>query len=159
MTYIQEFLKIIIELFKIKNIKAFHKIMIIFVIFTISISVLLFIDNTFYFSKHIYNKNKLENIEKICLLLEKENISLDDKKYLNELKENIINKNNLINNIEILFTTIIENINKNIAYKYKEYSDKNINIILYIITYSWLFIIFWIIAAILIFNLFRKKEL
>ena len=135
MGHISGLLKFILDIFTIKGINIFHKIMLILFIFVISILTLLFIDNTFYFSKHIYNKNKLENIEKIYSLLENESISFEDKKYLNELKENIINKSKITDNIEILFTKIIDNITKNMLYKHKE-NNENINIILYVISYS-----------------------
>lgn len=69
MGHISGLLKFILDIFTIKGINIFHKIMLILFIFVISILTLLFIDNTFYFSKHIYNKNKLENIEKIYSLL------------------------------------------------------------------------------------------
>lgn len=159
MGHISGLLKFILDIFKIKGINIFHKIMLILFIFVISILTLLFIDNTFYFSKHIYNKNKLENIEKIYSLLENESISFEDKKYLNELKENIINKNKITDNIEILFTKIIDNITKNMLYKYREDSNENINIILYVISYSLPIVILSLIIIISAFYLIRKKEL
>lgn len=159
MGHISGLLKFILDIFTIKGINIFHKIMLILFIFVISILTLLFIDNTFYFSKHIYNKNKLENIEKIYSLLENESISFEDKKYLNELKENIINKSKITDNIEILFTKIIDNITKNMLYKHREYSNENINIILYVISYSWGIMFLSLIIIILLFYLLRKKEL
>lgn len=158
MGHISGLLKFILDIFTIKGINIFHKIMLILFIFVISILTLLFIDNTFYFSKHIYNKNKLENIEKIYSLLENESISFEDKKYLNELKENIINKSKITDNIEILFTKIIDNITKNMLYKHKE-NNENINIILYVISYSLPIIILSLIIIISVFYLIRKKEL
>lgn len=159
MGHVNVLLRFILDIFATKGINIFHKIMLILFIFTISILTLLFIDNTFYFSKHIYNKNKLENIEKIYSLLENENISFEDKKYLNSLKENIIYKNKIIDNIEILFTKIVDNIGKNMLYKYKEDTNENINIIQYVISYSWVIIILSLIIIISLFYFFRKKEL
>ena len=159
MGHISGLLKFILDIFTIKGINIFHKIMLILFIFVISILTLLFIDNTFYFSKHIYNKNKLENIEKIYSLLENESISFEDKKYLNELKENIINKSKITDNIEIIFTKIIDNITKNMLYKHKEDSNENINIILYVISYSLPIVILSLIIIISAFYLIRKKEL
>lgn len=155
MGHISGLLKVILEFFITKGINVFYKIMLIIFI----LAILLFIDNTFYFSKHIYNKNKLENIEKIYSLLENESISFEDKKYLNELKENIINEIKITDNIEILFTKIIDNITKNMLYKHKEDSNENINIIIYVILYSWFIIILTLIVIVIIFNSRRKKEL
>ena len=159
MGHINGLLKFILEIFTIKGINIFHKIILISFIFVVSILALLFIDNTFYFSKHIYNKNKLENIEKIYSLLKNESISLEDKKYLSELKENIIHKSKIIDSIEILFIKTVDNITKNMSYKHKSDSNENINIILYVISFSWVIILLSLIIIICLFYLVRKKEL
>ena len=145
---IHSILKFLFEIFKIKGVNIFFKIVIFLLTPATLITILLFIDNTFYFSKYFYNKNKLENIEKIYSLLENKNISFENKNYLNELKENIISDNRLI-----------DNITKNMPYKHEEGNKENVNIILYAVSYSWLIILLSTIIIISLFYLSSKKKL
>lgn len=96
----------------------------------------------------------MDNIEKIYSLLENENISFENKKYLNELKENIISSNRLVDNIKIFFTKIIDTIATNTNYK-----NENVNKIIYFISYSWAIIILALVIIGFIISSFIKKEL
>lgn len=142
---------IIVSFMTASNLKPFHKIVIILFIVLVSIFALLILDSTFYFSKYIKNRNKLENLEKIDSLLKNDNIGYDDKKYLIELKKSIINDYNLIDDI---YVTLNEISNK--FFNSNKKSDNNI--IFSFLSHSWYIIILDIIVVIASIAQLYNKE-
>ncbi|ANN64266.1 hypothetical protein OFS07_08345 [Brachyspira hyodysenteriae] len=142
---------IIVSFMTASNLKPFHKIVIILFIVLVSIFALLILDSTFYFSKYIKNRNKLENLEKIDSLLKNDNIGYDDKKYLIELKKSIINDYNLIDDI---YVTLNEISNK--FFNSNKKSDNNI--IFSFLSHSWYIIILDIIVIIASIAQLYNKE-
>ncbi|MEI0597055.1 hypothetical protein [Brachyspira pilosicoli] len=144
-------INIIVTLMTTNNLKPFHKILIMLFIMLLSIFLVLILDSTFYFSKYINNRNKLENLEKIDLLLKNDNIDYNDKKYLVELKNSIINDYNLIDDI---YTNLNEIRNK-FFNSDKKYDN---NIIFNLLSHSWPIILINIIMIIAEIAQLHDKE-